>query len=169
MNEIKVHPTRAFEMEPVWLTFLGKAIMYPSIYQAHDQFDTGIAKYSLTADIKRLYKADADTDCFARQFMGAKGFITAKSGARPEVECYDIDRLTLELQRFDTRNIKRDRIFTECPLVSMAVSPIRYSIPTANAWAHRLPVAPDTKDERFGYSLYLHKVRISLDNSKDAQ
>lgn len=162
MNEIKVHPTRAFEMEPVWLMFRGKGITYPAIYEPRDQFGSGSLRYSIVADMARLHKADEDTDCFARQFMGPKGFITAKSGARPEVECYDVDRLVLELQRLDARNINRDKLFTKCALVSIAVSPIRYSIPTASAWAHRLPVAPDTKNEKFGYSLYLHKVRISL-------
>ncbi len=146
---------KPFEMEPTWLTFPGGAIVYPHVYNASTQFNT-FHKYSISADAARLHGAYSDdTRTFIRLHTSAKGFITAKTVGRPEIECSTLPRLVAKLQEMDAQNINRDHLFADCALVSFGVSPYRYELP---------PVARSIKaeNEMFGYALYLHKVRISL-------
>lgn len=145
---------KPFEMEPTWLTFPGGAIVYPRVYVAGSQF--GCLKYAISADAARLHGAYSDdTRTFVKLHTSAKGFVTAKSAARPEIECSTLPRLITKLQEMDAQNVNRDKLFDDCALVSFGVSPYRYELPA---------VARSVKEESemFGYALYLHKVRITL-------
>lgn len=137
---------KPFEMEPMWLTFTGRAILFPAVYAAHSQF--GQTKFRITADATRILKADADTLEFVAQFLCGRDqdHITATCLTRPEVICGTMPRLVAKLQEMDARNLNRDRIFADCPLVSIGVVPYRYE-PC---------LGPG------GYALMLRKVEISL-------
>lgn len=134
---------KAFEMEPTWLTFPGRAIMFPAVYAPHTQFNH--TKFGIHA-VATLMRRDPALEDFAAQFVCAHGRIHASSVTRPEVECSDVPRLVAALQGLDARNVNRDRIFGECPIVSIGVAPYRYHLPSGAE----------------GYGLMLRKVRISL-------
>lgn len=138
---------KPFEMEPMWLTFTGRSIMFPAVYTPHSQF--GHTKFSITADAMKILKADADTMDFVAQFLSGpdQDRVHATCIARPEVICSDVPRLVAKLAGIDARNLNRDRIFAECPLVSIGVVPYRYEIPGGS---------------KSGYALMLRKVEISL-------
>lgn len=134
-------------MEPIWLTFPGRAIMFPAVYTPHSQF--GHTKFSIAADAMQILKADDDTKDFVAQFLSGheQDRVCASSVMRPEVICADVPGLVAKLAELDARNLNRDRIFAECALVSFGVVPYRYEIPGGKNGG--------------GYSLMLRKVQIS--------